>query len=106
MLKIYLSNSSGTPKCLTYIVTIAMFDISKLTSMKKNQKVMVAEVVYLLGAYARNPARCNRRVGGLCSCVSYQLVYLEVRYVKLNLARFHHISSACNSTSVEAIHYP
>ena len=28
------------------------------------------------------------------------------RYVKLNLARFHHISSACNSTSVEAIHYP
>ena len=49
---------------------------------------------------------CNRRVGGLCSCVSYQLVYLEVRYVKLNLARFHHISSACNSTSVEAIHYP
>ena len=25
---------------------------------------------------------------------------------KLNLARFHHISSACNSTSVEAIHYP
>ena len=46
---------------------------------------------------------CNRRVGGLCSCVSYQL---EVRYVKLNLARFHHILSACNSTSVEAIHYP
>ena len=40
-----------------YIVTIAMFDKSKLTSMKKNQKVMVAEVVYLLGAYARNPAR-------------------------------------------------
>ena len=31
---------------------------------------------------------------------------VEVRYVKLNLARFHHISSACNSTSVEAIHYP
>ena len=27
-------------------------------------------------------------------------------YVKLNLAIFHHISSACNSTSVEAIHYP
>ena len=26
---------------------------------------------------------CNRRVGGLCSCVSYQLVHLEVRYVKL-----------------------
>ena len=49
---------------------------------------------------------CNRRVGGLCSCVSYQLVHLEVRYVKLNLARFHHILSACNSTSVEAIHYP
>ena len=48
---------------------------------------------------------CNRRVGGLCSCVSYQLVHLEFRYVKLNLARFHHISSACNSTSVEAIHY-
>ena len=50
---------------------------------------------------------CNRRVGGLCSCVSYPLVQLEVRYVKLNLAIiFHHISSACNSTSVEAIHYP
>ena len=46
---------------------------------------------------------CNR---SLCSCVSYQLVQLEVRYVKLNLAIFHHISSACNSTSVEAIHYP
>ena len=29
---------------------------------------------------------CNRRVEGLCSCVSYQLVHLEVRYVKLNLA--------------------
>ena len=28
---------------------------------------------------------------------------LEVRYVKLNLAIFHHISSACNCTSV-AIH--
>ena len=27
-------------------------------------------------------------------------------YVKLNLAIFHHISSACNSTNVEAIHYP
>ena len=39
---------------------------------------------------------CNRRVGGLCSCVSYQLVHLEVRYVKVNLALFHHIS-ACNS---------
>ena len=50
ILKIYLSSSSGTPKCLTYIVTIAMFDKSKLPSMKKNQKVMVAEVVYLLGA--------------------------------------------------------
>ena len=23
---------------------------------------------------------CNRRVEGLCSCVSYQLVHLEVRY--------------------------
>ena len=57
ILKIYLSSSSGTPKCLTYIVTIAMFDKSKLPSMKKNQKVKVAEVVYLLGAYARNPAR-------------------------------------------------
>ena len=44
---------------------------------------------------------CNRRVGGLCSCVFYQLVQLEVRYVKLNLAIFHHISLACNSTSVE-----
>ena len=49
---------------------------------------------------------CNRRVGGLCSCVSYQLVHLEVRYVKLNLAIFHRISSACNSASVEAIFYP
>ena len=29
---------------------------------------------------------CNRRVGGLCSCFSYQMVHLEVRYVKLNLA--------------------
>ena len=26
--------------------------------------------------------------------------------MKLNLAIFHHISSACNSTSVEAIHVP
>ena len=43
---------------------------------------------------------CNRRVGGLCSFVSYQLVHLEV---KLNLAIFHHISLACNSASVEAI---
>ena len=31
---------------------------------------------------------CNRRVGGLCSCVSYQLVQLEVRYVKLNFLYF------------------
>ena len=31
---------------------------------------------------------CNRRAEGLYSCVSYQLVYLEVRYVKLNLATF------------------
>ena len=67
MLKIYLSSSAGTPKCLTCIVTIAMFDELKLPSMKKNQKVMVAEVVYLLGAYARNP--CNRRVEGICSCL-------------------------------------
>ena len=43
---------------------------------------------------------CNRRVEGLCSCVSYQLMHLEV---KLNLAIFHHISSTCNS---EAILYP
>ena len=57
MSKIYLSSSSGIPKYLTCIVTIAMFDELKLTSMKKTQKVMVAEVVYLLGAYARNPAR-------------------------------------------------
>ena len=56
MLKIYLSGSSGIPKCLPCIVTIAMFDELKLPSMKKNQKVMVAEVVYFLGAYARNPA--------------------------------------------------
>ena len=28
---------------------------------------------------------CNRRVGGFCSCVSYQLVHLEVRHVKLNM---------------------
>ena len=41
---------------------------------------------------------CNRRVGGLCSCVSYQLVHLEVRYVTLNF-------TACNSTSVQAILY-
>ena len=56
MLKIYLSSSSSIPKCLACFVTIAMFDELKLPSMKKNQKVMVAEVVYLLGAYARNPA--------------------------------------------------
>ena len=77
-----------------------MFEKLKLTSMKKNQKVMVAEVVYFLGAYARTlqgDLGCNRRVEGLCSCVSYQLVHLEVRYVKLI---FHHISSACNSTCV------
>ena len=49
---------------------------------------------------------CNRRVEGLRSCVSYQLVHLEVRYVKLNLAIFHHLLSTCNSTSVEAILYP
>ena len=65
--------------------------------------------MYLLGAYyykletLQGDLGCNRRVGGLCSCVFYQLMQLEVRYVKLN---FHHISSACNSTSVEAIHYP
>ena len=47
MLKIYLSS---IPKCLTCIVTIAMFNELKLTSMKKNQKVMLADVVYLLGA--------------------------------------------------------
>ena len=35
---------------------------------------------------------CNRRVEGLLSCVSYQLVHLEVRYVQLNLAVFLHIS--------------
>ena len=46
---------------------------------------------------------CNRRVEGSCSCVSYQLVHLKV---KLNLAIFHHISSACNSASVEAVLYP
>ena len=40
----------------------------------------------------------------VCSCVSYQLVHLEVGYAKLNLAVFHHISSACNSAIVEAIH--
>ena len=44
---------------------------------------------------------CNMRVEGLCSCVSYQLVHLE-----LNLAIFHHILSACNTASVEAILYP
>ena len=43
-------SSSGIPKCLTCIVTIAIFDELKLPSMKKNQKVMVAEVVYPLGA--------------------------------------------------------
>ena len=57
MLKIYLSSSSGIPKCLTCIVAIAMFDELKLPSMKKKQKVMVVEVVFLIGAYyARNPA--------------------------------------------------
>ena len=39
---------------------------------------------------------CNRREGGLCSYVSYQLVHLEVRYVKLNMD---HILSTCNSAS-------
>ena len=31
---------------------------------------------------------CNRRVEGLCSGVSYQLVHLEVRYVKLYYTTF------------------
>ena len=58
--------------------------------MKKKQEVMV-EVVYLFGAYImletlQGDLGCNRRVGGLCSCVSYQLMHLEVSYVKLNLA--------------------
>ena len=30
----------------------------------------------------------------------------QIQYVQLNLAIFHHILSACNSTSVEAILYP
>ena len=80
MLKTYLSSSSGTPKCLTCVVTIAML----LPSMKKNQKVMVAEVD-LLGAYVLETLQgdlgCNRRVGGLCSYVSYQLVHIEARYM-------------------------
>ena len=46
---------------------------------------------------------CNRRVGG---CVSYQLVHLEVRYVIEFGYMFHHISSACNSAIIEAIHSP
>ena len=54
MLKIYLSSSVG--HLVPYAVAIAMFDELKLPSMKKKQKVMVAEGVYLLGAYARNPA--------------------------------------------------
>ena len=32
MLKIYISSSSGTPKRLTYIVIIAMFDELKLSN--------------------------------------------------------------------------
>ena len=55
---------------------------------------MVAEVVYFLGETLQGDLGCNRRVEGLCSCVSYQLVHLEVRYVKFNLAII--ISSACN----------
>ena len=73
MLKIYLSILVG--HLVPYAVAIAMFDELKLPSMKKKQKVMVAEgvyllvpsmkkkqkvmvaeVVYLLRAYARNPA--------------------------------------------------
>ena len=51
VVKIYLSSSSSTPKCLICIVTIARTEVAKY------EKVMVAELlVYLLGAYARNPA--------------------------------------------------
>ena len=60
-----------------YIVVV--FNELKLPSMKKKQKVMVAEVVHLLGAFARNPTGCNRGVGGSCSCVSHLI--LEVRYM-------------------------
>ena len=56
----------------------------------------VAEVVYFLGAYARNPTSV---IGEYCR----RLVHLEV---KLNLAIFHHISLACNSVIIEAIRYP
>ena len=97
-----LSSSSGTPKCLTYIVTIAMFDKSKLPSMKKNQKVMVAEVVYLLGAYARNDLGCNRRVGGLCSCVSYQLVHLEVRLCEVEFG-YNYFTTFCRHVILQVL---
>ena len=50
---------------------------------------MVAEVGYFYEHVLetlQGGLGCNRRVEGLCSCVSYQQVHLEVRYVKLNLA--------------------
>ena len=51
-----------------------------------------------------NPAWCNRRVGGFCSCVSYQLVHLEVCEVEFGTISPHFIST-CNSASVEVILY-
>ena len=58
------------------------------TKVAKYQKVMVAEVVYLLGAYARNPAGCNRRVGGVCSCswaFRSQICEVEFGYISLGM---------------------
>ena len=74
MLKFYLSSSSDTPKYLTYINTIAMLNLPN------KKKKLVAEVVYFLGACARNPTNLAIHV-------------------------FHHIF-VYNSAIVEAIHSP
>ena len=48
---------------------------------------------------------CNRRVEGLCSGVSYLLVHLEVRYVKLYYTTFrrHVILQVLKLFSIRAV---
>ena len=64
---------------------------------------MAGKVVYLFRSIImletmQGDLGCSRRVGGfrICSCVSYQLVHLEVSHTLL----------ACNSVIVETGHYP
>ena len=48
----YCVNAQKTRRQLTTAV-MSLYEL-KLSSMKKNQKVVVAEAVYFLGPYARN----------------------------------------------------